>query len=169
LPTGFSDKDTGLKALLARCKASKLAITVGVHSEEGAGAYPGGATVSDVATWNEYGTARIPPRPFISGWFDANTADIRAKLNAAGEKIFKGADPVATLDVTAQYFAGQVQKGISAGIPPANAESTQKGKTRGKVGRGGNSRISGDASQGGTPLIDSGQLRSSIRGRVVSR
>lgn len=147
----ITDKDTGLKALLARCKASKLAITVGVHEAEGAGAYEGGATVADVATWNEYGTKNTPARPFISGWFDANQADIRAKLKSAGDKIFQGADPVATLDVTAQYFAGKVQQGISAGVPPPNADSTvrQKGSSK--------------------PLIRTGQLRSSIRGHVVTR
>lgn len=152
MPTAYSDKDTGLKALLARCKASKLAITVGVHEAEGASAYEGGATVADVATWNEYGTERIPARPFLSGWFDANQADIQAKLKSAGEKIFKGADPRAALDLTAQYFAGQVQKRISAGVPPPNADSTirQKGSSKPLIGR-------------------TGQLRASIRGHVVAR
>lgn len=147
----IQDKDTGMKALLRRLAASKLAITVGVHEAEGGAAYEDGTTVADVATWNEYGTEHIPARPFISGWFDSNQDDVQAKLKLAGEKIFKGAEPAAALDATAQYFAGQVQKYISAGVPPQNAESTvrQKGST--------------------TPLIRTGQLRSSIRGHVVAR
>lgn len=146
MPIVSSDK--GLKALLKRCEASKLSITVGIHAEEGAGTYEGGTTVADVATYNEFGTERIPARPFLSGWFDGNQAEIKAKLKSAGEKIKNGADPHAALDLVAQWAAGQVQKGISAGVPPPNAESTAARK--------------GSA----TPLINTGQLRSSIRGKV---
>jgi hypothetical protein len=144
-----SDRDNGLKALLQRVKASKLQITVGVHAEEGAGTYEGGATVADVASYNEFGTERIPARPFLSGWFDANQSAIEKQLQKAGERITKGQDPEQALDLVAQWAAGQVQKGISAGVPPPNAAST--------VARKGSSK----------PLIgETGQLRSSIRGRV---
>jgi hypothetical protein len=145
-----TDKDNGLKALLKRCDASKSVITVGVHAEEGAGVYEGGATVAQVASYNEFGTDRIPARPFLSGWFDANKPQIEANLKKAGEKIVQGTEVRAALDIVAQWAAGGVQKGIAQGVPPPNAASTirQKGS--------------------GTALINTGQLRSSIRGKVVN-
>jgi len=143
------DTDKGLKALLQRCKESKAAITVGVHAEEGAAQYEGGATVADVATYNEFGTERIPARPFLSGWFDANREQISAQLKKAGERIVKGVAVTLALDVVAQWAAGGVQKGIAQGVPPPNAPSTAKRK--------------GSA----TALVNTGQLRSSIRGKVV--
>lgn len=146
----MKDTDKGLKSLLARCGKGKIRLTVGVHAEEGAGTYPGGATVADVATWNEFGTERIPARPFLSGWVDGNQGLIAATLRKAGEKIVKGAEPLAALDAAAQFFAGRVQAGIAAGVPPPNAESTAKRKGS------------------GTPLVNTGQLRSSIRGKAVA-
>lgn len=144
----IKDTDKGFKALLARIKASKLKITVGVHAEEGSATYEGGATVAQVASYQEFGTDRIPARPFLSGWVDTNKQLIQSTIAKAGEKIVEGTDPRKALDAAAQFFAGQVQKGISAGIPPALKDSTIQRK------------------KSSVPLIDTGQLRSSIRGHV---
>lgn len=143
------DRDKGLKALLARVLASKKAITVGVHAAEGGAAEPGGATVADVATWNHFGTSRIPARPFLTNWFDANVKEIAVKLKTAGTKIVKGTDPYDALQAVALWAEGGVKRYIAQGVPPPNAPSTvaQKGSSK--------------------PLIDTGQLRSSIRGRVA--
>lgn len=145
----IKDTDKGLKSLLKRCQESKSVITVGVHEAEGGAAYEGGATVADVASWNEFGTDRIPARPFLSGWFDANITKIKSLLKSAGEKITQGTPVDQALDVVAQWAAGGVQKGIAQGVPPPNAAST--------IARKGSS----------TALINTGQLRSSIRGKVV--
>lgn len=145
---GVTVRDKGLNALMARLKASKLTVTVGVHAAEGSAVEPGGATVADVATWNHFGTSRIPARPFLTGWFDAHQPEIAEKLRAAAKLVAQGTSPRDALERVALWAAGGVQAGIAAGVPPANAESTiaQKGSS--------------------TPLINTGVLRSSIRGRV---
>ena len=59
------DKDLGWKAICRN--ANKLhgrIIKAGVL--ESAGNEKNGASVADVATWNEYGTSHIPSRPFIA-------------------------------------------------------------------------------------------------------
>lgn len=143
------DVDKGAKAMLARLKKANKKITVGIHAAEGSASYEDGATVADVASWNHFGTANIPARPFITGWVDAHQADIKKQLAAANEKIVGGMDPGFAFKQFAQWAAGQVQKGISAGVPPPDADSTVRRK--------------GSA----TPLINSGQLRASIRGMVT--
>jgi hypothetical protein len=144
------DRDKGLKALLNRVLASKNGgITVGVHAAEGGAAEPGGATVADVATWNHFGTSRIPPRPFLTNWFDANIQEVSTRLKAAGAAIVKGDDPYKALQRVALWAEGGVKRYIAEGVPPDNADST--------VAKKGSSK----------PLIDTGQLRSSIRGKVA--
>lgn len=124
----------------------KGSITVGVHAQEGNASYPGGTTVLDVAIWNEFGTDRIPARSFIRAWYSEQGDEVKALMVKLAHTS-KNADQM--WEKLGLYCVGQIQKRIADGVPPPNADSTvrQKGSS--------------------TPLIDTGQLRTSITFRKL--
>lgn len=148
----IQDKDVGYAALVAAVYGlakRKPRIHVGVLEKDGGRAYPGGATVLQVAEWNEFGTDRIPSRSFIRAWFDENEASLRQDLTKLMQSVIRGArTPDQVLELLGLRCVGEIQQRIADGIPPANAPST--------IARKGSS----------TPLIDTGILRSSISYRV---
>jgi len=106
-------------------------------------------TVIEVACWNEFGTDDIPARSFIRAWFDENKARIKDDLRKLMQSVVQGTrTKEQILELLAQRCVGEIQQRIADGIPPENAASTiaQKGSS--------------------TPLIDTGQLRSSVSYRV---
>ncbi len=155
----------------------KADVTIGVHAEEGAQAKKEFAehaigpvkqekaenkakgesenvTLIDVASAHEFGIGTVP-RPFIGGWVDeseskANEALARTMAEAASGK--------RTVEQAAQRFGvwavGQIQKRIADGIDPPLTEATKERKRE----------LSGQSKD--TPLILTGQLRSSIKSRV---
>lgn len=145
----IKDTDRGLKALLRRLNEAQTTITVGVHGD--ASPEKDGTSVVDVATWNEFGTDRIPARSFLRAWFDSSAGLIADSLRKVGLGVVAGKYTAAIgMNRAAQLFAGLIQQRVAGGIGPANAAST--------VARKGSSK----------PLIDSGHLRSAIVGRVSS-
>ena len=101
-------------------------------------------TVLEIAASNEFGLG-VPRRSFIADWFDQNLQKneqfiVRMMKAVASGKLTKER----AFELIGLKFQGDIQKRISAGIPPANAPATIKAK--------GSS----------TPLIDTGQLRQSI-------
>jgi hypothetical protein len=147
----ITERDNGYKALLARFDAPQGSVTIGVHEAEGsAPTEDGEATLLDVAMFNEFGTASIPPRSFIGAWSDENEETNRERLRLIGEAVVAGKLP--SIEVGLERFGllcvADVQERIAAGIPPENAPSTieKKGSS--------------------APLIDTGQLRSSITHQV---
>lgn len=156
------DVDQGYQALVRRFYALEdtPVIDVGVLEAEGAKVHEGGpegdgtrpVTVLDVATWNEFGTGQIPERSFIRAWFDENLPGARELVRRLLESVAAGKRDLATVpEVLGTTFVAQIQKRMAAGIPPANAPET--------IARKGSS----------TPLIDTGQLRSSITFRARPR
>lgn len=139
------DTDKGYKRLLQAAKMQKTDITVGIHAAEGQKEHQDyKASVLDIATFHEFGLG-VPERSFVRAWFDAKKPDVQAfvvsrlKLVVAGKLTQDQA-----LDQIGLFMQSGMQKNISDGIPPPNAPST--------IARKGSS----------TPLIDTGQLRSSI-------
>lgn len=140
--------DHGYQEYLQECFDTDIVeVTVGVHSEEGSQSTKGGKTVAEIATINEFGLG-VPARPAITGWADSKTDAVEILRDAIAKGLKARRKIGASLDRVAQAWAGEIQARISAGIPPKNAESTVKKKGSSK------------------PLIDTGQYRSSIRGRV---
>lgn len=143
----ITDKDKGYAALFKRLDGKLRTLSVGVHSEEG-GASDGKLTVAEVATINEFGMG-VPERSFIRAWADENQASNESALRAIGQAVVKGTFTADQgLDRAGLLFVGQIQARISSGIAPPNAPST--------IARKGSS----------TPLINTGQLRSSILHKV---
>lgn len=148
MASSVKDIDRGAKSLLARmAKAKGLTLSVGIHESEG-GATRGNLTVADIATIHEFGTGTIPQRSFLRAWADENASENQALIKAIGEQAVKGLDIRTGLDRLGLKFVGSIQGRMVAGIPPPNAPST--------IAHKGSS----------TPLIDTGQLKSSIRHKV---
>lgn len=147
--SSIRDKDNGFRELFARiAKGKPVTVTVGVHAEEGA-ASDGKTTVAEVATYNEFGLGP-PERSFIRDWADQHEDRNLNMVRKIAESVVtgKGPTPDQAFDQIGLRFVGEIQARISGGIPPPNAPSTiaQKGSS--------------------TPLINTGQLRSSIRHKV---
>lgn len=145
-----TDKDHGYQKMMRGLDKSTrdIEVTVGVHQEEGGAATPSGKSVVEVAEINEFGEGP-PARPAITGWADDNESHVLGELRQAKEEaLLKGKSVARRADQLAQGYAGQIQQKISDGVPPPNAQST--------IDKKGSS----------TPLINTGQFRSSIRGKV---
>lgn len=108
----------------------------------------GGLTVLQVAQWMEFGTATAPARPFIRGYADKYGKRIREYVKEAVRAAATGkGDPLKILPRIGLTAVAGMQTFIrneGEGTYPPNADSTIANK--------GSS----------VPLIDTGQLRSSI-------
>lgn len=103
----------------------------------------------DVAGFHEFGLG-VPRRSFIADWFDANEQTAHKTLRKLCGNHVQGKEDLKTsLTKFSVWAVGQIQDRIAAGIQPPLAPSTRRQK-KGKA----------------VPLINTGQLRSSIRGRV---
>lgn len=146
----ITDKDNGLKALLARIKgAKKAAVTVGVHAAEGGTPHEDAPlSVAEIATIHEFGTGTIPQRSFIRAWADENATKNAEALAAVALSIVQGKFSLAQgLDRLGLRFVGSIQQRMAAGLSPALAPQTIARREHG----------------GTKPLVDTGQLKSSIR------
>ena len=149
----ITDRDKGWKALMRRAQkaARGRAVTVGVHSGEGGAPAGGGSlSVADVATIHEYGLGNSPERSFVRAFADEKrdeANEVEAKLVGAAI-MGKGGSIDDALERFGTWLVGMMQKRIRAGIQPGNAPATEAAK--------GSS----------TPLIDTGQLVSSITYKV---
>lgn len=101
-----------------------------------------GESVAQVAFWNEYGTATIPPRPFFRNTI-AEHKDEWPK-QAAEMLEANGGDVRKTLELMGEGVKGQIVETIQAFREPPNAAATVKKKGSDK------------------PLIDTGTLWRSI-------
>jgi hypothetical protein len=179
MATTLRIKDTGQYAFEHRIAELKkqAGITVGVHAEQGQESKKqfahkigpvregdskawkkvggGDLTLIDVASAHEFGIG-VPPRPFIGGWVDEAGSEADKALSTIMTQAAKG---TRTVEQCAQRFGawavGQVQKRIADGIQPDLADSTKVRKAE----------LTGQAKD--TPLILTGQLRSSIRSKVT--
>jgi hypothetical protein len=98
------DRDLGWKDIM-HCFRRLNGKTIKAGVLEGAGSEANGASIAEVATYNEYGTRRIPSRPFIAiatdeskGWQGeikrqvggiTSSADVNGALNTIGEQMKK--------------------------------------------------------------------------------
>lgn len=144
------DNDKGYKELVKRCSMADRVIDVGIL-EADAEKRDGnkGASIVDVATWAEFGTATEPERSFLRAFFDQENERCREALAKLLAKVADGKlTQEQALDQFGLWAVGQIQKRIAEGIAPENAPSTIEAK--------GSS----------TPLINEGIMRSAVSFRV---
>lgn len=140
--------DRGLDQFLSRLSGSS-AVKVGVQGSSGSSNHGGEKTVTEVAAQHELGLG-VPERSWLRGWIDENQAVIQKTLQGAAKASLQGKVTLdAALDASGLKFVGLIQKRIAEGITPPNTAAT--------IRRKGSS----------TPLIDTGQFRSSITRQVI--
>jgi hypothetical protein len=147
------DIDRGYRKLMTQAleMAKGMSVTVGIHEAEGQKSH-GELAVIDVGTINEFGgpNNNPPRRSFIRDWADENRTAHEENLRKIAVAVLYGKTP--SMKIAFDRFGlrcvGEVQKRISDGIDPPQAEST--------IARKGSS----------TPLIDTGLLRASIAHKV---
>jgi hypothetical protein len=137
-----------LKAALAAlaAKVSKPG-TLNVGFLEGA-TYPDGTPVALVAFWNEFGTKRIPPRPFFRHMIAAESGHWGKDLGAM--LLSTAYDVDRSLKFMGEEIKGELQQSIIDTNSPPNAPST--------IARKGFSKT----------LIDTGHMQNSIDYEVKS-
>lgn len=143
-----------IKRLKRRSKEAR--VRVGILA--GGGEHPkatNGQTYAEIAFWNELGTARIPPRPFLSTSVREHD-HYRSSLIPALAAYLRGETSViASLNLIGLRAAADVRNKMVQIMTPPNSRSTQIKKAR---------TVKADSVN--NPLIDSGSLRASIAHEV---
>jgi len=111
--------------------------------------YPDGTPVAYVATIHEFGTDRIPARPFMRPAVADHGREWIDKLGAGAKDVLNGhATGEGVLDLVANLAAANVAEKIRAVTSPPLSEATVKRKGFAK------------------PLVDTGQMEQSVTGKV---
>ncbi len=139
---------TYTKAFTQLKRIGNYRTSVGVHDD--GKAYDDGVRVIDVAVWNHFGTSNTPARPFITASLELARDDLKALYArlVAGVIAGKISDEKAA-EFLGQWAVREIVDNINRGFFQANADST----------------IAAKGSD--TPLIDTGQLKASIRATVA--
>ena len=105
-----------------------------------------GVLDSEVAVYaaaNEFGTDRIPSRPFMRLTVSENEPDIIRRMQGlANDVVFGKSTAVQALDKIGIHIQGLIQKTIRSGVGPPNAPSTIEQKGHAETLRGGTRRLS---------------------------
>lgn len=107
--------------------------------------YPNGTFVAQVARYNEFGTLRIPMRPFFRNAIQKNIKKWYATLQNA---INQNATPSKALSIVGEVARADIIQSITDLKAPPNAQSTIKQK------------------KSTNPLIDTGLMRRSVTYKV---
>lgn len=169
------DRDKGFAAMMRRVHEAKNArIKVGVlgDTEE-----PGGLTVGQVATIQEFGTedGTIPARPFVRSTFDRERDHLVDMSRELMKKVVDGKIGITgALDVLGMYLANAMKSTITRGVPPPNAMSTLIAKARMSKSFRPSARTLGQAIGNAgiltavKPLIDTGRMLNAITWAITS-
>jgi len=106
------DRDLGWQAIKREMlKAKTLEVAVGILE----GAKNGeGASIAEYATYNEFGTDKIPERPFMRTAFDESKAKISQDMNREGKRMAMGQVTAQNaLTVIGQRHASRIQNVIT--------------------------------------------------------
>ena len=150
--------DKWLKAL--QKAVDKNVLSVGILQPEASIVYKSGATMGQIAEWNEFGVprdsgTRIPARPFMRQTFrKKKNIDIAIKgMSVKGSKAMSNPSriPRILLSVAGKALAAEMKLTIKDWETPKNAESTirKKGKD--------------------DPLVETGLMMNSVRYEVKKR
>lgn len=144
-----SDRDLGFEQAVKNLeKLAKCSVKIGIQADSGS--YEDGTKVVDVAIWNEYGTARIPPRPFIRQCYALHSEQAFKLLKQAVLQVSNGMTVEMAVGRVGLWYENQLKRTLRTYPWQPNAAST--------VLRKGSSK----------PLVDTGQLVNSIRYEVQS-
>lgn len=86
--------------------------------------YPDGESVAEVGYWNEYGTDKIPPRPFFRTAVENN----RDKLGPMFVRAVQKHDPETAMRMVCEHMVDELKTSVLTWTDPPNAPSTVKSK-----------------------------------------
>lgn len=140
------DSDHGYRDLVKRIYGlKKPRVAAGIFEADGGAPAGGGKTIIEIAVWNEFGNGTAPARSFIRAWFDENQDQIRGILFPLLRSVIaKRLTKEKALEQFGLWMQASIQRRIASGISPGNRPST--------IAKKGSS----------TPLVDTGQLRTSV-------
>ena len=128
---------------------AKMEVQVGFQADSGS--YENGATLAEVAAYNELGTSSTPARPFMRKSFENHEKELQNACDQVNKTLAKGGTTQQALDELGAFVKGLVQEEIVSGDFAPNAESTIAKKGSDK------------------PLIDTGFMRQSVNYQVKQR
>lgn len=116
------DRDFGLKAFVRELQRAKtVEVVVGLLE----GPKNDGVSIAEYGAYNEYGTGRIPSRPFMRESFDENVGRINSDIAKEYDNVMTGQKSVyAALSTVGMKHQDRVKKKIGSNMKPANAPST---------------------------------------------
>ena len=130
------DIDRGYKAIMREIdRANNAFVDVGIFE----GGSNDGVSIAEYATYNEFGTATIPARPFMAISFDENIGQITKDAQAGMRRITRGSTASRELTVMGLKHQQRIQRTIKGrDILPKLAESNiaAKGSTKTLVDTG---------------------------------
>lgn len=139
----IQEKDFGLDGIIRRAVAMEGDSHALVGIFEGAVAEGTGTSIAEYAACNEFGTSKIPARPWMRTGYDQNIARIQAQIDGAALAALDGVS-VDPLTVGAVNMQAALKASITNGSWAPNAPSTIEAK--------GSDR----------PLIDTGAMRNAV-------
>jgi hypothetical protein len=152
LGSTWQDIDRGYaKIVRGLVQANGIQVTVGIHGDEAAYSRGSGepATVPQIASFQEFGTTRIPERSFLRSTVDEKTDDWVRFTNRLLKRLTALVmDVPQVLNLLGVRMQSDVQKKIRALRTPPNAPSTIARK------------------KSSNPLIDTGRLIQSVTYQV---
>lgn len=140
------DKDMGYQTIITHLSRLEGTVKVGIMAD--AGNEKDGASLVEVATYNEFGTQHIPARPFVRQTTDNNRGVWGSMAARLEGRVAHGMDPHQALEILGNKAEGDMKATIGRGHFVPNAPNTikQKGSSR--------------------PLIDTGRMRASVSFKV---
>lgn len=145
---GVIDRDLGYNRIMRDLqKLDGMEVVAGMLKDSGKAS--NGASYVDIATWNEYGTRRIPSRPFIRISADTNRQAWAKMAQQCVNDVIDGDSPSEAAKVVGHRMVEDIRKvfGDTSQLKD-NAPSTIKKKGRNE------------------PLVDSGEMRRRVNFRI---
>lgn len=145
--TAVIDRDLGYNRIMRDLqKLYDMEVVAGMLKDSGKA--ENGASYVDIATWNEYGTGRIPSRPFIRISADTNKAAWAKLAQQCVNDVIDGDSPRDAAQVVGHRMVEDIRKVFGSSELKANAPSTVRKKGRNE------------------PLVDSGEMQRRVNFRI---
>jgi len=143
--------------------------TVGLHSD--AEPYERGqeapATVAQVASFHEFGTEKMPARPFMRPTVDGNRAQYGALIDRMAKLVIdRKLAARKALGILGEKVSVDIKQAITDVTTPELAASTIASK-KAKAGYLGAAKAQAYVGSGANPLIDTGHMRQSVTYKVT--